>query len=101
MQALCLFAGANSTFVGDTLLTAANPDDDPDAALFGRLRLQSVRDSPRRSGARSIRLAKDLEGRAGACDRIAVGRYNTIDKSDAPSDLQDPGHDLKPLPDAA
>src|ERR1700722_17479643 len=28
MQALCFFAGANSIFVGDTLLTAANPGDD-------------------------------------------------------------------------
>jgi len=25
MQALCFFAGANSIFVGDTLLTASNP----------------------------------------------------------------------------
>ena len=28
MQALCFFAGANSIFVGDTLLTAANPGED-------------------------------------------------------------------------
>jgi len=40
MQALCFFAGANSIFVGDTLLTAANPDNDADAALFGQLGLQ-------------------------------------------------------------
>ena len=31
MQALCFFAGANSIFVGDTLLTAANPGDDRDS----------------------------------------------------------------------
>jgi biotin synthase len=37
MQALCLFAGANSIFVGDTLLTAGNPGEDQDAALFRRL----------------------------------------------------------------
>ncbi|MER8917805.1 biotin synthase BioB [Mesorhizobium sp. M0761] len=37
MQALCFFAGANSIFVGDTLLTAANPGDDKDTLLFRRL----------------------------------------------------------------
>jgi biotin synthase len=37
MQALCFFAGANSIFVGDTLLTAGNPSEDKDAALFRRL----------------------------------------------------------------
>jgi biotin synthase len=37
MQALCFFAGANSIFVGDTLLTADNPREDHDVALFRRL----------------------------------------------------------------
>ncbi|QKC86817.1 biotin synthase BioB [Mesorhizobium sp. NZP2077] len=37
MQALCFFAGANSIFVGDTLLTAENPAEDKDSALFRRL----------------------------------------------------------------
>jgi biotin synthase len=37
MQSLCFFAGANSIFVGDTLLTANNPSEDKDAALFRRL----------------------------------------------------------------
>ena len=32
-QALCFFAGANSIFVGDTLLTADNPGEDKDSAL--------------------------------------------------------------------
>lgn len=36
-QALCFFAGANSIFVGDTLLTAENPSEDKDLALFARL----------------------------------------------------------------
>jgi biotin synthase len=39
MQALCFFAGANSIFVGDTLLTAANPGDDRDSRLLSRLGL--------------------------------------------------------------
>ena len=36
-QALCFFAGANSIFIGDTLLTAQNPETDKDAALLRRL----------------------------------------------------------------
>jgi biotin synthase len=39
MQALCFFAGANSIFVGDTLLTAVNPGDDRDKSLLRRLGL--------------------------------------------------------------
>ncbi|MGQ4274936.1 biotin synthase BioB [Terrihabitans sp. B22-R8] len=37
MQALCFFAGANSIFIGETLLTAENPGEDRDQALFRRL----------------------------------------------------------------
>jgi biotin synthase len=40
MQALCFFAGANSIFVGDTLLTADNPAEDKDMALLGRLGIE-------------------------------------------------------------
>jgi biotin synthase len=39
MQALCFFAGANSIFHGEKLLTAANPGIDQDAALFAKLGL--------------------------------------------------------------
>ncbi len=42
MQAMCVFAGANSIFVGDTLLTADNPGEDQDAALFERLGLVAM-----------------------------------------------------------
>jgi biotin synthase len=42
MQALCFFAGANSIFVGDTLLTADNPGNDKDIDLFRRLGLQPM-----------------------------------------------------------
>jgi biotin synthase len=41
-QALCFLAGANSIFSGETLLTAANPDDDADAALFAKLGLRPM-----------------------------------------------------------
>ena len=37
MQALCFFAGANSAFLGEKLLTAKNPGRDADDALFERL----------------------------------------------------------------
>ena len=39
LQAMCFFAGANSIFVGEKLLTAANPAHDADAALFAKLGL--------------------------------------------------------------
>ncbi|MDI7862048.1 biotin synthase BioB [Rhizobiaceae bacterium n13] len=42
MQALCFFAGANSIFIGDTLLTADNPGEDHDAGLFRRLGLKPM-----------------------------------------------------------
>lgn len=46
MQALCFFAGANSIFVGETLLTAVNPGEDHDAALFRRLGLKPMELEP-------------------------------------------------------
>ena len=36
-QALCFLAGANSIFVGETLLTTDNPSQTEDTALFKRL----------------------------------------------------------------
>jgi biotin synthase len=42
LQALCFFAGANSIFYGERLLTTANPDADHDQALFAALGLQPV-----------------------------------------------------------
>jgi biotin synthase len=42
MQALCFFAGANSIFVGDILLTAENPGEDKDSALFRRLGIKPM-----------------------------------------------------------
>ncbi|MBI5346724.1 MAG: biotin synthase BioB [Chlamydiae bacterium] len=40
MQALCFFAGANSIFYGDTLLTAKNQSMQQDEILFNRLGLK-------------------------------------------------------------
>lgn len=55
MQALCFFAGANSIFYGDKLLTTANPEANDDMMLFARLgirpegleRVQERRDETR------------------------------------------------------
>ena len=45
-QALCFFAGANSIFYGDKLLTAANPGADADHALLKELNLGVTASEP-------------------------------------------------------
>jgi len=40
-QALCFFAGANSMFYGDRLLTTDNPDENHDQQLFKRLGIEN------------------------------------------------------------
>jgi biotin synthase len=42
IQALCFFAGANSIFYGEKLLTTGNPDVEADRALFARLGLRPM-----------------------------------------------------------
>jgi len=42
LQALCILAGANSIFLGDVLLTTANPGLDRDARLLDKLGLRAV-----------------------------------------------------------
>jgi biotin synthase len=44
-QALCYFAGANSVFYGDKLLTTGNPDFDADRDLFERLGIDAGADA--------------------------------------------------------
>jgi biotin synthase len=41
MQALCFFAGANSIFIGDVLLTTSNPQKDRDTSLLSRLGIRT------------------------------------------------------------
>lgn len=43
MQAMCFFAGANSVFYGECLLTTPNPEADHDQALFRRLGINGER----------------------------------------------------------
>jgi biotin synthase len=42
LQALCFLAGANSIFLGDTLLTTKNPGQDRDGALLTKLGLRPM-----------------------------------------------------------
>src|SRR5690349_21202298 len=42
LQALCFFAGANSIFYGEKLLTTGNPDTARDLALFERLGIHAL-----------------------------------------------------------
>ena len=48
-QALCFFAGANSIFYGEKLLTTSNPDTEHDRALFTRLGIRSLETEPQGS----------------------------------------------------
>ena len=51
-QALCFFAGANSIFFGDKLLTAKNPAVDVDLALLRELGLSIETNAPANFGLR-------------------------------------------------
>lgn len=55
MQALCFFAGANSIFYGDKLLTTENPETHDDLALFAKLgiRPMEVAEAPATCGTSS------------------------------------------------
>ncbi len=75
LQALCFFAGANSIFVGDTLLTTDNPGEDKDTALFRRLGIEgleadaaSASDPDQRDGAHA---AEGASAAAAGCGRHA------------------------------
>ena len=46
LQAMCFFAGANSIFYGDKLLTTPNPGTDTDQQLFATLGLHSMAVDP-------------------------------------------------------
>lgn len=61
LQALCFFAGANSIFYGDRLLTTGNPEVDHDQELFARLGLEMEE-----------AVAHERET-PGACERCAAG----------------------------
>ncbi len=53
IQALCFFAGANSIFYGDKMLTTGNPEAERDRALLGKLGMYPL--AGRREGVRGER----------------------------------------------
>jgi len=53
LQAWCFFAGANSIFHGDRLLTTGNPRRDADRALLARLGMQTQARGARQTGRNS------------------------------------------------
>ena len=55
-QLLCLYAGANSIFYGDKLLTTPNPDEDEDALAHPRRRPRG--DGPRPEARRGELVAR-------------------------------------------
>jgi biotin synthase len=59
-QALCFFAGANSIFYGDKLLTAANPQTEQDLALMKKLGLKKQEPNPQMSAPVAVE-SKPLE----------------------------------------
>ena len=61
-QALCFFAGANSIFTGDKLLTAPNAGDDSDGALFAKLGLTPLK------GEEPLRQAQCQAAKSGAME---------------------------------
>ena len=59
LQALCFLAGANSIFVGDRLLTTANPEQDQDARLFAELGLRPMGAAGAAAGAAAAPVAAE------------------------------------------
>lgn len=53
MQAMCFFAGANSIFYGDKLLTTENPDENHDLKLFAKLGIKPMGATQRNVGHRA------------------------------------------------
>jgi len=57
-QALCFFAGANSIFYGEKLLTTENPETEADAALFARLGIEAETAQRERAAGSSVPAAE-------------------------------------------
>lgn len=61
MQALCFFAGANSIFYGDKLLTTENPEADADMLLFKKLGISPERRQDVSDEAHEMALAEAIK----------------------------------------
>jgi biotin synthase len=56
LQALCFFAGANSIFYGEKLLTTGNPETEHDRELFQRLGIQPLHTETLKSAAGELEM---------------------------------------------
>jgi biotin synthase len=61
MQAMTFFAGANSVFYGECLLTTANPETNKDLLLFKRLGLNLEQGISEDDQTQSAMLIKDIQ----------------------------------------
>jgi len=68
VQALCFFAGANSIFYGEKLLTTGNPDVEHDRALFARLDLHPLQVIEEAGTVHANILSSECE----CCDQVAA-----------------------------
>jgi biotin synthase len=68
-QAMCFFAGANSIFYGDRLLTTDNPDENHDQQLFDRLGIQTLKTEISKSNSTSTGRSIFIDAAASAKDR--------------------------------
>lgn len=67
MQALCFFAGANSMFYGEKLLTTTNPQNARDEALMARLGIRPEGGAPGQVHTPPVACAKANAASADAC----------------------------------
>ena len=72
LQALCFFAGANSIFHGEKLLTTGNPDVAHDQALFARLGLHALHGDTASDAHARIELDATADCCVGGCGCDAV-----------------------------
>ena len=66
VQALCFFAGANSIFYGEKLLTVGNPDAERDRRLFERLDLRPLQ-VVEEAGTVPADIMEDVPATGGSC----------------------------------
>lgn len=66
VQALCFFAGANSIFYGEKLLTVGNPDAERDRRLFERLDLRPLQ-VVEEAGTVHADIMEDVPATGGSC----------------------------------
>ncbi len=72
LQALCFFAGANSIFYGEKLLTTGNPDVHADQQLFARLGIHALQIDVAGEPAHANTVHADITGCADAAGIAAI-----------------------------